>query len=226
MTKKKKGSRKSNGARNVTRINGHGIVNPATFSSAGGFLVMDAYDLDTDLIAAWTTLGSIYEKWRIKKMTFRFITNRPMSEPGMIYMAVTDDPNESAPIDRKGVIGMRTSVAANHSKDTSVSYRPSSKGWFFTHDQIASDDRLEMPGVFYFCTESFTNSVSPGIVFVKYTLEFKDISNTQINSLVMASTERNADRKQDKDGKDAEIETLLKRIAELQASKPIGRVLT
>ena len=116
-------------------------------------------------------------------MTFTYIPNVPTTTQGTVYMAVTDDPDESSPISGATIVNMRTAIATSAYAKATLSYRPSNSNWLFTRDQVTSDDRLEMPGVFLLGTESFgSTSVSPGRVLVDYDIEMKDISNSTVNA--------------------------------------------
>jgi len=193
----------------ISRVRGVSVIPFTTSTSAAGLFVLDTYDLDSTLLNSWGTISSAFEKWRIVEMQFQYVPNTSTQTVGTVYMACTDDPNETSPVSNVGLMNVRTSNAGVNHQKFLLNYKPSiSSRWLFTRDQLTSDDRLEMPGVFFLATEGFAASVSPGRVIVRYVVDFKSVSNTAINTLaVVSSRKRDKVQDPDKDTKGENIPT-------------------
>ena len=168
---------------NQLRVVGMSVVNFSTNASNTGIFINDANDIDTSLFGNISTLSTVFEQWKINSIKFEYVPNVGSTTVGTVYMACTDDPNESAPVSTASILNMRTAVCTQCWSKASINYVPLGGRWYFTRDQLTSDDRLEMPGVFELATDSFATSVSPGRVLVHYDLEFRGISNATINTL-------------------------------------------
>jgi len=182
MGKKSKEKGKSKG-RNVNRVTGNSVVPFTTSTSNVGAFVLDTYDIDSTLLSSVNSLASVYEKWRVISLRFTYCPNISSTSTGTVYMACTDDPDESSPTTDATIMNLRVAGAGVIWKGFSIYYKPiRSLPWLYTKDQVTSDDRLEMPGVFLLATSSASATISPGRVIVKYTVEFTGIANTTVSA--------------------------------------------
>lgn len=158
---------------------GKGLIEFVTATSAAGTFTIDSFDIDTGLLLTWSVMQNAFEQWRVRKMIFHYIPNCITSQIGTVYMAVSDDPNESSPISGDTMLSCRVSTATqSYSKSTMVFVPLNKQKWLYTRDQVTSDDRWEMPGVFQLATESFSTAQKPGRILVEYLVEFRGASNT------------------------------------------------
>lgn len=218
--KNKSRNRRNYPSGSPVRIKGNGILPINTLTDAGGLFVLASYDIDTDLFLSWTELGTCFEQWRVRSLRFKFVTNDASNTLGTIYMACTDDPDESSPVNEYEIMSMRTAIAAHQFKDTTLRWKPKNQ-WMYTQDQLTSDDRWEMPGVFLFGTSGYSTAHSVGHIQVIYDVEFRFVANQAViartkTSVPLPLTEKGVNVKGDDD---AQLEKLGK-------SKPVGEAPT
>jgi len=168
------------------RVRGKGPLNAAlSNTSAGGAFVATRFEIDTTLCNSWQQLGQSFLKWRINKLIFHFTTLKSTTTEGNVGIMILEDTNETTPTSTSTALGARLSRLACIHQNVTLVYKPNS-GWLFTRDAVAStDDRLEMPGDVVFWTENTAAAFVPGVPWVEYDIEFKDVANSTIAPMLI-----------------------------------------
>jgi hypothetical protein len=161
-------------------VHGNGLINITTSTNAGGLYVVDSYDIDTSLVAQWSTISAGFEQWRIKTVKFEYVPNTGTNTLGTVVLSTTDDPDESSPGTLSDQMALRNVKIGAGWMRFSLTYHPLMKGWRYCRDQVTSDDRWEMPGVFQIGTTGFTTAGQPGRVQLHYVVEFRGTTNTTV----------------------------------------------
>lgn len=169
----------------VRNLRGFGYLALPSNTSAVGAAVIDRYEIDTTLNGVWTQLGSLFQQWRIKNLEFRFVRIQGSSTVGAMAMAILEDPDSSSPTSIVDVVNCRVAkmwTYSNAEEYTSLRYVPQGRGasWLYTKDNVTNDDRLEMPGDLILMSSNFTSSVSPGLLYMHYEVEFMGLTNSVV----------------------------------------------
>jgi hypothetical protein len=117
----------------------------------------------------------IYEKWRIRRMTFRYVPSVPTSQAGQLIQYVDYDVTNTLVTSAPDNV----SVASAHTKNTPFAVWDNSVvtygrecPWLFTSNN-GVDDRLDSAGLFtVVCVSNFTGSIALGALYVDYEVEF------------------------------------------------------
>lgn len=177
----KKKSHKKNKGSTVNRVKGQIMLSSPTNMSAGGLWVSDRYEIDTSLASTWATLALVYQRWKIHSLTFKFVPLLSTSSNGLCFMAVLEDPESTTPSSEQELMNQRVTKAGGIRFPLTLRWRPRHELWWFTQDNLAQDDRLEMPGDFVFATSAGTASANPGRIFVHYDVSFDLVTNSNVS---------------------------------------------
>lgn len=166
---------------NAVRVRGRSLVSLASSTNSTGLFVLDSFDIDSTFLTSLGTISNAFEKWRVNRLKFTWVPNCPTSFKGTIYFACLDDPNESSPTSPDTILNCRVACCTTCYQRASMTFVPLNKSrWLYTRDQVTSDDRWEMPGVFLAATGSFDSTQSPGRFLVEYDVEFQGVTNSSV----------------------------------------------
>lgn len=120
-------------------------------------------------------LATIYEKWRIRKLIFHYVTAVATSQAGqLIHYVDYDVTNRLSTSSQSNV-----NIASAHSKSTPFSVWNDSKlsygragQWLYTNNN-GDDDRWDSAGLYtVICATNFGGDVDLGSIYVEYDIDF------------------------------------------------------
>lgn len=161
-------------------------VLPFIAPSASGAWVGTRIEIDTDLLSKWQTMGGLYQYWRIRSLAFKYIPTVGTQNIGTLTACMIEDPYTGTipvdPANESEVITQRVSKIGTIRDHMTLHWKPEGPAnkWLFTRDLINSDDRLEMPGDFFYATSNCTLGLIPGRWILNYWLQFKGQTNAII----------------------------------------------
>ncbi len=174
-------SKKNKSKSNATRIRGTAILTAPSNMSSTGLLQIDRYEIDTSLVSSWVTLASVFQRWKIHSLTFRFIPLLANTYNGMVFMAMLEDPESNTPVVEADIMNNRIAIMNGVREPIRLHYKPKHEFWLFTNDLVSQTDRLEMPGDFIFATSAGTSSVNPGRIVLHYDVTFDLVTNSVVS---------------------------------------------
>jgi len=148
-------------------------------TSGTGLTVIDSYLMSTDMNARWQGLAYLYQRWRIRKMIFHYISQNSTNTNGRAMMAVIEDADGVAPTDFPSGMRQRCSVENAGRNTMKLVYVPKHEGWLWTRDLSLNEDRLEYPGYLVFGTASYAVTTYPGYIWVESWAEFDEPSTSE-----------------------------------------------
>lgn len=172
---------------NAERIKGNFLLEVSAVNS-GGLFVLNRFEIDTTLCSTWTSLGQIFQRWKIHSLTIRYVPAAAFTFTGLGYLAIAEDPEADTPVSAIDMMGQRCSAAGGLREPFRLHWRPRREFWLFTRDLLAQDDRLEMPGDLLFASDSSTNNLPPGKLVVHYDVSFDLITNSAVSLSKHVST--------------------------------------
>lgn len=193
-----KGKNRSKSKGNVSVVRGRAQLGAAlTNTSNVGNFVIDRIEFDNTVGATIDQLSKVFARWRLKKLKLHFASMRPTSDVGLFGMAILEDPDSTTPGTQSAAMGMRVSCVSHLWQSQSLSFKPLKEGWLFTRDTIGNDDRLQMPCDLLFFSANCTASVTPGVIWYEYHIEWCEIANSTVLPQSIA-LKRKEDKKVDK----------------------------
>jgi len=152
-------------------------------SSASGLFVVTRYEINSSLCDSWNQLSDTFARWKVNKLDFKFVPIQGMTTPGTAGMAILEDTDSASPSTTPQAMNCRCATLGTVREPLWLKYRPKHSNWLWTRDAVAyTQDRLEMPGDFIFWSENTSSAFVPGIVELKYSVEFDSIINTALSS--------------------------------------------
>lgn len=170
----KRNGRRSTKRLATTNIIDHGRAELGTLSStsSSGITVVNSYPISTSLNVRWTALANLYQRWRIKSISFLYTSQIATTNNGRIAMSVNEDADGTAPTSFAIAMEQRCAAEGAGRNNIRMTYRPKHEGWLWTGDLSLNEDRLEYPGVLHVLSGSFTSAGVPGYITYVYTVEF------------------------------------------------------
>lgn len=134
-------------------------------------------------------LATIFQKWRIRKMIFHYVTSVSSATAGQLINYIDFDP--ASPVTNSQPTNVN--IASAHSKsipfsvwqDSDLTYGRAGQ-WLFTNPN-GEDQRLDTAGQFFsVCATNFSGTVALGTIYVEYVVEFAlgDSSSTSNSASV------------------------------------------
>jgi len=123
---------KRGGNWNISRIKAMGGTLLPSTTNATGISVIDRWEIDTSLLAIWNSMATVFQKWRIRRLRFEFVTNRPTSQAGTFAMAVLEDPDSVTPAGIADVVNNRVACSGHAYQNKTLNYTPAHVGWLYT----------------------------------------------------------------------------------------------
>lgn len=142
-------------------------------SSGSGFWIVTSWLLSTGVLGARpAALADLYQRWRVKKLRFRYNPQIGVTTQGRFCMGVSDDADGNAPTSPGTMAELNRSTTGPIYKTASITWKPKYEAWLWTKDLGLNEDRLEYPGVFYFATTGMISSLVVGFITVQYEIEY------------------------------------------------------
>jgi hypothetical protein len=154
-----------------------------------GTLVVEALELDTDMCTALKDLALVFQKWRPKWMDIDIASIMGAQVFGGVILCVIEDPDATPPTTFEDFAENRWFACSlfGDKRMPTLHYVPdfkTSNGWFFTDDQLANVDRLEMPGTLYVGTYGWAAAYTDAFrLHIKFEVEFCDFQNRAVSPL-------------------------------------------
>jgi len=202
-------------------FHGKAVLGPASTTDSTGLAIIQSNNLDTDFTGQLNSLGQFYQYWRIRELRFKITSLVSTANPGMWAMCIVEDGDGVAPTTLKLMMVQKYSAYNTIYRHGQMVFVPTNTTWLYTQDNVASSDRLEMYGDFYWGTEYCQSAMSnPLILELEYTVEFKGLTdpNTQLSKVCRPLSEQPVKSlgTDDRDDKGEEFR-LLRRLAELRS---------
>jgi hypothetical protein len=151
-----------------------GVMTPGvlTLTSAAGIFIVNTYDIDTQICTLWNELAGVFQRWKLHWMRVKLTPIRGSNVTGTLSMCIQEDDPSSAPVTTQEVLSQRVCAVTNNTQAVHMLYRPKHNIWFYTGDNVTSDDRWEMPGRLHVASSDFTSAVVPAIVSISFCVSF------------------------------------------------------
>lgn len=170
--KKSNRGRKQKSSSGSGKIKGTCVPGVLSLTSSSGLFVINSYDIDTSLCTLWTELASVFQRWKLHWMRIKITPIRGSSTVGTLTMCIQEDDPSVAPSSPQEMLSQRLGAVTNNTEPVHLLYRPKHNMWFYTGDNLTSDDRWEMPGRLHIGSSDFTSAVIPALVSITFSVSF------------------------------------------------------
>jgi hypothetical protein len=124
------------------------------FVATNGSAVIPLLSIPLDPVSLGARLNvasTIYERFRIVKITIRYVPSLPTTFQGRLVMGVHDDATSPVvPTTEQQVLNFRCSKQTNVYKQMSFRYQPvDTNRWFYCNADSVNDLRFTQPGVLF-----------------------------------------------------------------------------
>jgi hypothetical protein len=144
---------------------------PSTFVQSRFVISVDSSP-SSALVNRFSSYVGLFQRWRVRKLTARFVANQATTTVGNNYLALAYDATLTVS-SAEATMRLNNSCMGNAYSDLLTKFDPAVQLKWYSTNPVAITDQ-DYPGVVIFGTDGYSASVVPGKIVYDYEIEFAE----------------------------------------------------